>query len=139
MPSTRPATLAILALILMTSIWGYNWVVMKQVLQYADPFDFSAIRTLLGAATLFIVLTVLRRPMRIQAVPWVALLGLLQTAAFTALVQWALVTGGAGKTACWSTPCRSGCCQWPGGFWASGCAAHNGWPSVSQVPASCWC
>src|SRR5574337_1821574 len=33
--------LAVLALILMSLIWGYNWVVMKQVIQYVDPFDFS--------------------------------------------------------------------------------------------------
>ncbi|TAH49442.1 MAG: EamA family transporter [Betaproteobacteria bacterium] len=99
MQSVRPAPLAVLALVLMSLIWGYNWVVMKKVIRYVDPFDFSAIRTLLGAATLFFVLVALRRPMRIAALPQVALLGLLQTAAFTALIQWALVAGGAGKTA----------------------------------------
>ncbi|ATE62575.1 EamA family transporter [Thauera sinica] len=87
------------ALVLLSLIWGYNWVVMKEVIRYVDPFDFSAVRTLLGAATLFIVLVVLRRPMKIGALRQVAQLGLLQTAAFTALIQWALVAGGAGKTA----------------------------------------
>ncbi|MBS0552165.1 MAG: EamA family transporter, partial [Proteobacteria bacterium] len=49
--------------------------------------------------TLFLVLLILRRPMKITALRQVALLGVLQTAAFTALIQWALVAGGAGKTA----------------------------------------
>lgn len=98
-PAGSATRLAVLALILLSLIWGYNWVVMKEVIRYVDPFDFSAIRALLGALALFVVLVVLRRPMRIQAVPWVILLGLVQTAAFTALIQWALVAGGAGKTA----------------------------------------
>ncbi|MFT3758950.1 DMT family transporter [Thauera sp.] len=95
----QPVRLAILALILLSAIWGYNWVVMKQVIQYVDPFDFSAIRTLLGAATLFLVLAVLRKPLKLAAMPRVAMLGVVQTGAFTALIQWALVAGGAGKTA----------------------------------------
>ncbi len=99
MSPIRPAQLAMIALLLISLIWGYNWVVMKQVLAYVDPFDFSAIRTLLGAATLFAVLVALRRPMPLVATPQVVLLGLLQTGAFTALIQWAVVAGAAGKTA----------------------------------------
>ena len=99
MQSTPPSRLAIFALILLSLIWGYNWVVMKQVIRYVDPFDFSAIRTLLGAGTLFLVLVVLRRPMPLVAARQVMLLGVVQTAAFTALIQWAVVAGGAGKTA----------------------------------------
>lgn len=71
---------------------------MKQVLRYVGPFDFSAWRTILGAAVLFLALAVTRRPMRIAAVPRVVLLGVLQTALFSALIQIALVQGGAGKT-----------------------------------------
>src|SRR5574338_1055634 len=99
MSAPRASRLALLALALMSLIWGYNWVDMKEVIRYADPFDFSAIRTLLGAAALFVVVAVLRRPLGLRAAPWVLLLGLLQTGAFTALIQWALVAGGAGKTA----------------------------------------
>ena len=101
-PATSPSTtsrLALLALVVLSLIWGYNWVVMKQVIQYVDPLDFSAIRTALGAATLFVVLVMLRKPMTLVAARQVMLLGVLQTAAFTALIQWALVAGGAGKTA----------------------------------------
>ncbi|HNR61023.1 MULTISPECIES: EamA family transporter [unclassified Thauera] len=96
---SRTSRLALCALAVLSLIWGYNWVVMKQVIQYVDPFDFSAIRTVLGAATLFLVLVVLRKPMTLVAARQVMLLGVLQTAAFTALIQWALVAGGAGKTA----------------------------------------
>jgi len=99
MSASGSPRLALFALALLSLIWGYNWVVMKQVIQYVDPFDFSAIRTVLGAATLFLVLVLLRRPMKVVALPQVALLGLLQTGAFTVLIQWALVAGGAGKTA----------------------------------------
>lgn len=99
MRSIPPPRLATFALILLSIIWGYNWVVMKEVIRYVDPFDFSALRTLLGAISLFALLLVLRRPLRISALRPIVILGLLQTALFTALIQWALVAGNAGKTA----------------------------------------
>ena len=99
MSAPGASRIALLALVALSLIWGYNWVVMKQVIDYVDPFDFSAIRAAFGALTLFGVLALLRRPMRIGAWREVVLLGLLQTGAFTALIQWALVTAGAGKTA----------------------------------------
>ena len=86
-------------LLLLSLIWGYNWVVMKKVLRDVDPFDFSALRTFLGALSLFVVLALRRRPLRPVALGGTLWLGLLQTAAFTGLIQWALVSGGAGKTA----------------------------------------
>ena len=90
--------LAISALVAIAPIWGYNWVVMKVGLQYAQPFAFSALRTLLGAAALFAVLAMLRRPLRPRAPVLTALLGLLQTTGFVGLTMWALESGGAGKT-----------------------------------------
>jgi drug/metabolite transporter (DMT)-like permease len=85
--------------VLLSLIWGYNWVVMKKVMRYADPFDFSAYRTLFGALSLFVVLALRGKSLRPVALGPTLLLGLLQTTAFTALIQWALVSGGAGKTA----------------------------------------
>lgn len=82
----------------MAVLWGYNWVVMKEVLAYVGPFDFSALRTIFGAMTLFLALMLVRRPMRITAIPRVILLGVLQTGAFSVLIQIALIQGGAGKT-----------------------------------------
>ncbi|CAM5784483.1 DMT family transporter [Castellaniella caeni] len=94
----RNERIALLALAGMALGWGYNWVVMKSVLAYVGPFDFSALRTLFGALLLMVVLVLLRRPMRIRAWPRVVLLGVLQTGAFSALIQVALLQGGAGKT-----------------------------------------
>lgn len=90
---------AALALAVLSLIWGYNYVVMKRVMQYVDPFQFSAMRTLLGAGVLFLALVWLRKPLRPVAVGPTLLLGLLQTAVFTALLQWSLVSGAAGKSA----------------------------------------
>ncbi|AYH43012.1 EamA family transporter [Azoarcus sp. DN11] len=86
-------------MLLLSLIWGYNWVVMKKVMRYVDPFDFSALRTFFGSLALFAVLALRRRSLRPVALGGTLWLGLLQTAGFTGLAQWALVSGGAGKTA----------------------------------------
>ena len=91
--------MAFLALVLLCLIWGYNWVVMKNALHFSDPFDFAALRTILGALCLFIVMLILKKPFSIKEIPSLIVLGLLQTAGFTGLLLWALVEGGAGKTA----------------------------------------
>jgi len=90
---------AFLALVLLSIIWGYNWVVMKVALKDCGPFTFGAIRTFFGALTLFIVLFVRGGRGHLKAVPEVFLLGLLQTTGFIGFMMWALVAGGAGKTA----------------------------------------
>lgn len=91
--------MAFLALMLLCLIWGYNWVVMKNALHFAGPFDFVALRTILGTLCLFIVMLILKKPFSIKEIPNLIILGLLQTAGFTGLLVWALVEGGAGKTA----------------------------------------
>ena len=90
---------AFAALFLLTLIWGYNWVVMKLAVQFASPFQFAALRTFLGALILFLVLIITKRPLALKEFPTMLLLGLLQTCGFTGLLIWALVSGGAGKTA----------------------------------------
>ena len=90
---------AFAALFLLTLIWGYNWVVMKLAVQYASPFQFAGLRTFLGALMLFLVLFLSKRPLKLQEFPTMLALGLLQTCGFTGLLIWALVSGGAGKTA----------------------------------------
>ena len=91
--------MAFLALMLLCLIWGYNWVVMKNALHFAAPFDFAALRTVLGALCLFIVMLILKKTFSIKEIPSLIVLGLLQTAGFTGLLVWALVEGDAGKTA----------------------------------------
>lgn len=97
MTDARRGALAMLALL--SIIWSYNWVVMKQVLQWSGPFEFAAWRGSIGTVVLFAILAWRREPLRPP--PWrpVLLIGAAQTLGFQALVQWALVEGGAGKTA----------------------------------------
>ena len=71
---------------------------MKIALDYVQPFTFAALRTFLGAVALFIVLPLLKRPLRPKAFWPTALLGVLQTTGFVGLLTWALEDGGAGKT-----------------------------------------
>jgi len=87
------------ALLLLSVIWGYNWVVMKVALRDAGTFDFAALRTALGALSLFVVLAWRRAPLAPRNVRGAALLGLLQTSAFIGLTVWAVDVGGAGRTA----------------------------------------
>lgn len=77
---------AVFVLIGTILLWGYSWIVMKQVMAHAGPFDFAAL--LLSGHSL-------RPP---PVLPMV-LIGLCQTAAFQGLEQWALVSGGAGHVA----------------------------------------
>lgn len=80
-------------------IWAYSWIVMKQVLQHAGPFQFAALRYVLGALVLFAVLLATRQSLRPPPLQLTVLIGLCQTAAFQGLGQWALVEGGAGRIA----------------------------------------
>ncbi len=94
-----PRNAALIALALLTLIWSYNWIVMKQALQFCGPFSFSALRYAFGSCVLFLALVVRREPLKPPPLIETALIGIAQTAGFQALVQWALVNGGAGKTA----------------------------------------
>lgn len=99
MMNNRQTIKAFLALLLLTFFWGYNWVVMKSALQFSGVFEFIALRTGIGAMCLFVIIALLRKPFKIKHWSLLLLLGLLQTSGFTGLLMWALVEGGAGKTA----------------------------------------
>jgi drug/metabolite transporter (DMT)-like permease len=97
--STGSRWLPIIALLLLSTVWGYTWVLAKQALEFAPPFAFAAERCLGGALALFLTLKVLGKPLRlVQPGPTLAI-GLVQVAAFMMFQTWALVEGGAGKTA----------------------------------------
>lgn len=91
--------LAVFALAGIALIWGYNWVQMKIAVQYAPPFTFATLRTVLGGVSLLIAMVALRKPLLPKEVPGTFLLGMFQTAGMYGLAMWALVSGGAGKTA----------------------------------------
>lgn len=87
------------ALVLLSLLWGYNWVQMKIAVQHAAPIDFAAMRTVLGAAVLFLFMALRRIPLRPPRLRATVLLGLLQTTGFFGLSMWALEAGAAGRTA----------------------------------------
>jgi drug/metabolite transporter (DMT)-like permease len=96
LPSSRSG---IAALVLLSLIWGYTWVAMKEAVRFADPFDFSALRTIAGALLMFGAMLWLKKPFRLRAPGRTLVFGLFQTTGFNALAAWALYTGAAGKTA----------------------------------------
>ena len=98
-PLSSPQRSAVPALLVTILLWAYSWIVMKQVLAHAGPFDFAALRYLLGATVLFAVLLVSRQSLRPPPLLPTILIGLCQTAAFQGLEQWALLDGGAGHVA----------------------------------------
>ena len=90
---------AVIALLVLSLVWGSNWIIMKSVLAYIGPITFSAWRYVAGTVVLFLVLVVSRESL--APTPWkpTLLIGLTQTTGFQALVQLSLMTGGAGKMA----------------------------------------
>jgi len=90
---------ALAALALLSLIWSFNWVVMKQAMAWAGPFEFAAWRAGLGTLMLFGLLRWRGLPLAPPRWKPLLLIGAAQTLGFQALVQWALVDGGAGRTA----------------------------------------
>jgi drug/metabolite transporter (DMT)-like permease len=88
-----------LALAVFALILGYNWVVMKVGVADVPPFAFAAARALLGAATLFAAMFVMRRSLWPPEMRYTTIVGLLQTTGMLALATWAVVSGPSGKTA----------------------------------------
>lgn len=85
--------------VLLVLVWAYNWIVSKNALAFVGAFDFAAYRSLVGAATLFVVMLLSKRLVPLPPFGPTLLLGLLQTTGFTLLMTLALVSGGAGKVA----------------------------------------
>lgn len=99
MHSTLSPRGGIAALVILCLIWSYGWVVMKEGLRFADPFDYAALRTLPGALLIFAVLVARSRPLSLRAPRRTFVLGMFQTVGFNGFASLALVTGAAGKTA----------------------------------------
>ncbi|MGH8279644.1 MAG: DMT family transporter [Gammaproteobacteria bacterium] len=88
-----------LALLVLTIVWGLNWIFMKVALEFSGAYAFSALRYAVGTIVIFALLFF--RKGTWHPTPWIPtiIIGLTQTAAFQALAQLALIEGGAGKTA----------------------------------------
>lgn len=93
-----PLRKAIFALAVLSLIWGYNWVTMKQALRDAGPLNFSAFRFGLGGFALIPVIIFLKQSFGIPRREWrtLAWLSLLLVVNF-GFVMTALIVGGAGK------------------------------------------
>jgi len=95
----RNKTLLWMLIILITLIWGYAWVLMKEALNYMGPFTFSAFRFSIGAITLLLVVWLLKTgfPPR-KYIKHIVIVGLLQTTAVFLLVMYGLLFVDAGKS-----------------------------------------
>ena len=91
--------LAIIGLLLLSIIWGSNIPFMKSALDFSGPAEFSFLRNFFGSLVLFALLVLLKKPILVKEAPKLIILGIFQTAGFTGLLVWALVEGGASKTA----------------------------------------
>ena len=88
-----------LALLVLSLTWGYTWVIAKQALSYAPPFAFAAERCVGAALALMLVVKLTGRSFKLAAAGQTMAIALIQGAGFMAFQTWALVEGGAGKTA----------------------------------------
>ena len=87
-----------LGLMLLTIfVWAGGWIAMKLVVPYIGPFDFIAVRYLIGAVVLFSILVATGRPLGMP--PWklTLLAAATQITGFQGFVQTALISGGVGK------------------------------------------
>ncbi|MDQ6618779.1 MAG: DMT family transporter [Pseudomonadota bacterium] len=86
------------ALVLLTFLWGANWLVMKLALVNANPVTFNVHRTWVAVAVMFAALVAHRRSL--WPVDWTAVLvtGFFQTTVNFAGTTMALASGGAGRT-----------------------------------------
>jgi drug/metabolite transporter (DMT)-like permease len=89
----------LLALLALTLIWGYSWVLVKQALAYASPFVFAAQRCVAGGLALLLIVKLMGYPLELPAPGSVLGISLMQGTGFMTFSTWALVEGGAGKTA----------------------------------------
>jgi len=92
----RGAFVAVIALAL---VWGYTWVVLKIATGGASPFVLVAIRMVLGAAALFALSALTRKPLKSPPPVHTAAIGIFQVTLMSSFQVLALSTGGAGKTA----------------------------------------
>jgi len=89
---------AYVALVALTLIWGFNWIMLKFALSRADPVTLNAQRTWIAVVVLFAVLLWQRRPF--WPASWIAVIvtGFFQTTINFSATTMALAGGGVGRT-----------------------------------------
>lgn len=96
--NTRSPKFAATLLALLSAIWGYSWVTNRIGMNYSGPLDFAALRVVVGAVSLFIIMAVTGRSLRLTHAKFNVIMGLLQTSLFFACTSWAVIHAGTGKT-----------------------------------------
>jgi drug/metabolite transporter (DMT)-like permease len=89
---------AYIALVILTLLWGFNWMAMKYGLRYAPPAVYNVDRILAAVLFLFAVMLWEGRPFWPRS--WIAVLvtGFFQTTINFTATTFALAGGGAGRT-----------------------------------------
>lgn len=88
-----------LLILSITLLWGYAWVLMKLSLAYMGPFTFSALRFVVGAIALLIVLFLSRiKPPPKKYYKHFIVVGLLQTTVLYLFLMYGLKFVGIGKS-----------------------------------------
>jgi drug/metabolite transporter (DMT)-like permease len=95
----RRNTETVVALAVLSLLWGYNWVAIKVAMVDSGPIRFAALRTTIAVAALFLAMLALRRSLKPTPFVPTLILGLLQTTLFMLMQVSAVAMGGAGKTA----------------------------------------
>jgi drug/metabolite transporter (DMT)-like permease len=95
----RQNTETVVALAVLSLLWGYNWVAIKLAMVDSGPIRFAALRTTIAVTALFLAMLVLRRSLKPTPFVPTLILGLLQTTLFMLMQVSAVAIGGAGKTA----------------------------------------
>lgn len=88
-----------LLILTITLLWGYAWVLMKEVLAYMGPFTFSSFRFATGSIVLLLIVWLSKKQFPIKRY-WKSLLvqGILQTSIVFLLVMYGLRFVDAGKS-----------------------------------------
>ena len=95
----RQNTETVVALAVLSLLWGYNWVAIKLAMIDSGPIRFAALRTTIAVTALFLAMLALRRSLKPTPFVPTLILGLLQTTLFMLMQVSAVAIGGAGKTA----------------------------------------
>ena len=89
---------AYVALVILTLLWGTNWIAMKFALLHADPVVFNVQRTWIAVATMFILMA-WQRSLRWPTAWWpIVVTGFFQVTVNFGSTTMALASGGAGRT-----------------------------------------
>jgi drug/metabolite transporter (DMT)-like permease len=98
MSDPRSVRRAAVVMALLVLVWGYAWVLAKMALAYCGPLDLATLRAAIGAVALAPALLWMSKRI-LPEHPLEALgVGVIQTALFLLLNNWALAQGDAGKT-----------------------------------------